>query len=196
MSENTDTYTLAAQRLTEFMKGKNVRKTPERFEILRVVCQAPGIFSIDELQEMMEKSAKFQVSRVTLFNTLKLFEDASLVIKHTLSRAAHYECCVTPHPMVCLVCQKCGVVRKLESSKIENWLSEQKCKQFVISQPVLYFHGLCRSCMVKTSKRRKKEMIKAQAAMEQKESKNHKNAPKQEQAKSTAPKVSKNKIKL
>ena len=160
MSENTELYTLAAQRLTEFMKGKTTRKTPERFEILRVVCQIPGIFSIDELQEIMAKKAKFQVSRVTLFNTLKLLEEAKLVIKHTLSRAAHYECCVTPHPMVFLVCEQCGLVRKLESSKIENWLSEQKCKQFVISQPVLYFHGLCRSCIVKNSIRNRKEKTK------------------------------------
>lgn len=156
MSENTDTYTLAAQQLAEYMKGKNIRKTPERFEILRIVCQMPGIFSIDELQEIMAKDAKFQVSRVTIFNTLKLLEDAMLVIKHTLVRAAHYECCITPHPLVCLVCQKCGTVRKLESSKIENWLSEQKCKQFVITRPVLYFHGLCRSCMVKNSIRKRK----------------------------------------
>ena len=156
MSENTELYTLAAQRLTEFMKGKITRKTPERFEILRVVCQISGIFSIDELQEEMEKKAKFQVSRVTLFNTLKLLEEAKLVIKHTLSRAAHYECCVTPHPMVCLVCEQCGSVRKLESSKIENWLNEQKCKHFVISQPVLYLHGLCRSCLVKNSFKKRK----------------------------------------
>ena len=160
MSENTDLYNLAAQLLTEYIKGKNIRKTPERFEILRIICQISGIFSIDELQEIMEKEAKFKVSRVTLFNTLKLFEDASLVIKHTLVRAAHYECCITPHPLVCLVCQKCGTVKKLESSKIENWLSEQKCKQFVITQPVLYFHGLCRSCMVKNSIRKKKAKTK------------------------------------
>lgn len=160
MSEKTDLYTIAAQRLTEYLKGKNTRKTPERFEILRVICQTPGIFSIDELQEIMEKNAKFQVSRVTLFNTLNLLEDASLVIKHTLSRAAHYECCITPRPMVCLVCQKCGAIRKLESNKIENWLSEQKCKQFVITQPVLYFHGLCRSCMVRDSIRKRKVKAK------------------------------------
>ena len=160
MSGNTDLYNLAAQLLTGYIKGKNIRKTPERFEILRIICQISGIFSIDELQEIMEKEAKFKVSRVTLFNTLKLFEDASLVIKHTLVRAAHYECCVTPHPLVCLVCQKCGTVKKLESSKIENWLSEQKCKQFVITQPVLYFHGLCRSCMVKNSIRKKKAKTK------------------------------------
>ncbi|MBQ9524916.1 MAG: transcriptional repressor [Bacteroidaceae bacterium] len=160
MSENTDLYTQAAQRLTEYIKGKNIRKTPERFEILRIICQTPGIFSIDQLQEIMEKEAKFNVSRVTLFNTLRLLEDASLVIKHTLARAAHYECCITPHPLVCLVCQKCGTVKKLESSKIENWLSEQKCKQFVISQPVLYFHGLCRSCIVKNSIRNRKEKTK------------------------------------
>ena len=162
MSENTDTYTLAAQRLTEYMKGRNIRKTPERFEILRVICQIQGIFSIDDLQEVMEKKAKFQVSRVTLFNTMKLLEDAMLVIKHTLVRAAHYECCITPRPMVCLVCQKCGSVRKLESAKIENWLCEQKCKQFVITQPVLYFHGLCRSCMVKNSIKKRKENKKIQ----------------------------------
>ena len=75
MSENTDLYDLAARRLTEYMKGKNIRKTPERFEILRIICRTPGIFNIDELQELMEENAKFQVSRVTLFNTLKLFED-------------------------------------------------------------------------------------------------------------------------
>ena len=160
MSDTTDKYALATQRLMEFMEGKKIRKTPERFEILRIVCQIPGIFSIDELHEIMAQKAKFQVSRVTLFNTLKLLEDAMLVIKHTLVRAAHYECCVTPHPMVCLVCQKCGTVRKLESSKIENWLSEQKCKQFVITQPVLYFHGLCRSCMVKNSIKKRKEKAK------------------------------------
>ena len=160
MSENTDLYTIAAQRLTEFMKGKITRKTPERFEILRVICMTPGIFSIDELQEVMEKKAKFQVSRVTLFNTLRLFEEAKLVIKHTLSRAAHYECCITPHPMVCLVCEQCGLVRKLENSKIENWLSEQKCKHFIITQPVLYFHGLCRSCMVKNSIKKRKVSTK------------------------------------
>lgn len=169
MSENTDLYDLAARRLTEYMKGKNIRKTPERFEILRIICRTPGIFNIDKLQELMEVNAKFQVSRVTLFNTLKLFEDASLVIKHTLSRAAHYECCVMPHPMVCLVCQKCGTVRKLESSKIENWLSEQKCKQFVITQPVLYFHGLCRSCMVKNSIRNRKAKTKTKTKIKRNE---------------------------
>ena len=168
MSENTDLYDLAARRLTEYMKGKNIRKTPERFEILRIICRTPGIFNIDKLQELMEENAKFQVSRVTLFNTLKLFEDASLVIKHTLSRAAHYECCVMPHPMVCLVCQKCGTVRKLESSKIENWLSEQKCKQFVITQPVLLFHGLCRSCMVKNSIRNRKAQTKTKTKIKKK----------------------------
>ena len=160
MSEKKELYTLAAQQLTEFMKGKITRKTPERFEILRVVCQISGIFSIDELQAEMEKKATFKVSRVTLFNTLKLLEEAKLVIKHCLSRAALYECCVTPHPMICLVCEQCGKIRKLESSKIENWLSEQKCKQFVITQPVLYFHGLCRSCMVKNSIKNRKTKTK------------------------------------
>lgn len=160
MSENTDIYPLAAQRLTEYMEGKNIRKTPERFEVLRIVCQMPGIFSVDELHDAMGEKAKFQVSRVTVFNTLKLLEDAMLVIKHTLARAAHYECCITPHPLICLVCQQCGMVRKLESNKIENWLKEQKCKQFTITQPVLYLHGLCRSCMVKSSIRKKKAKTK------------------------------------
>ncbi len=160
MSENADLYTIAAQRLTEYMKGKNIRKTPERFEILRIICQIPGIFSIDELQEIMAEKARFQVSRVTLFNTLKLLEEVKLVIKHSLSRATHYECSIMPHPMVCLVCEQCGQIRKLENSKIENWLSEQKCKQFVITQPVLYFHGLCRSCMVRNSIKNRKAKTK------------------------------------
>ena len=49
MHDAEDIIASAAQRLTEFLTARNMRKTPERNEILRAACRIPGIFTIDQL---------------------------------------------------------------------------------------------------------------------------------------------------
>ena len=75
-----------------------MRKTPERYEILRAAGLANGIFTIDGLMKIMQEEGTFQVSRATVFNTMELFCDAGLVIKHPLATAAHYELRTTGKP--------------------------------------------------------------------------------------------------
>lgn len=157
MENKADILSLASQKLTEYLESNKMRKTPERYEILQTICQTKGIFSVDKLSEEMAAKAKFQVSRATLFNTLELFIKAQLVVKHTLIRSAMYECCIQPHPMVCLVCQKCDSVTKLEDEDMQLWLRSLKVKQFAIRQPVLYLHGVCKKCAATRPKRTNKK---------------------------------------
>ena len=103
-------------RLTSYMEEKSMRKTPERYEILRVAELANGIFTIDGLMQLMKEHGKFQVSRATIFNTMELFCDAGLVIKHPLATAAHYE-----HSETCSAKPSCPLFCHRGQTAIHAW---------------------------------------------------------------------------
>ena len=100
-------------RLTRYMEENTMRKTPERYEILRVAGLANGIFTIDDLMQLMKEQGEFQVSRATLFNTMELFYDAGLVIKHSLATAAHYEMRTDSNPKAYVICHQCNTITKV-----------------------------------------------------------------------------------
>lgn len=146
MDTNGSLYLQAKSQLIEYLEKRHMRKTPERFEVLGAICQMDDIFSIEQLGEKMRMCSSFQVSRVTLFNTLETFVDAQLVIKHTLQRASLYEKNIDKRPRVCMVCNQCGLVKRLDKIEVTRFLNGIKTRQFFVRQPVLYLHGLCRKC--------------------------------------------------
>ena len=143
-------------RLTRFMENKGLRKTPERYEILRVAGLANGIFTIEELNGLMQKHAKFQVSRATLFNTMELFYDAGLTIKHSLSTAAHYEMRTDNSPKAYVICRQCNTITKVSTSTARLALQNLHVRYFSIEDKIVYMHGICRKCQAKNRQEAKK----------------------------------------
>ncbi|MCF0196490.1 MAG: transcriptional repressor [Bacteroidaceae bacterium] len=141
------TYQQAEQKLLAYIEQHAMRKTPERFEVLRMVCSIHSIFSVDELVSHMQKRSKFVVSRATIFNTLDLFYDAGLVVKHTLKRAALYEYNDQNISSMLMVCAKCGAVQEYRDDELTLSMMRIKAKQFTVQRPVLYLHGLCSKCV-------------------------------------------------
>ena len=121
-------------RLTSYMEEKSMRKTPERYEILRVAELANGIFTIDGLMQLMKEHGKFQVSRATIFNTMELFCDAGLVIKHPIT--------------------------KVSTSTAKLALQSLHVRYFAIEDKLLYMHGLCRKCQAKNRQEARKNKLK------------------------------------
>ena len=157
-------------RLTQHMEEKSMRKTPERYEILRVAGLADGIFTIDKLMQLMNEHAKFQVSRATLFNTMELFCEAGLVIRHLLATAAHYEVRTDCNPKAYVICRQCNTITRVSTSTARLALQNLYVRYFSIEDKILYLHGLCRFCQAKNRQLTKKQ----KRTIKQEENKNEK----------------------
>lgn len=149
-------------RLTHYIAERAMRKTPERYEILRVAGFANSIFTIDELMQLMKEHGEFQVSRATLFNAMELFCDAGLVIKHPLATAAHYELRNDCNPKAYIICRQCNTITKVSTSTARMALQNLHVRYFAIEDKLLYLHGLCRRCQARNrqeARKRKKELL-------------------------------------
>ena len=71
----------ARQNLTDYLRLNSLRNTPERNALLEVVYSTDVPMQAEELARLMTEEGRLRISRATVYNNLRLFEDAGLLRK-------------------------------------------------------------------------------------------------------------------
>ncbi|MDE7456523.1 MAG: transcriptional repressor [Prevotella sp.] len=146
--------------LTSYLELNKYRKTPERFTILDAVYSTSGHFTLDELNEKLVTEYNFPVSRATLYNTLKLFLELRLVIRHRLQSTTKYEACYDNNSHSHQVCTMCGKVTEIKSPQVIDAINKMHTKRFRKDGFTLYIYGICSTCQAKMTRKAKEEKKK------------------------------------
>ena len=146
--------------LDNFLEMNNHRKTPERYTILRAIYGIDGHFTLEELNDKLMNELNFPVSRATLYNTLNLFLELRLVIRHRFQGTTKYEACYDNNSHSHQICTMCGKVTEVKSPEIIMAVDNMHLKRFRKDGFALYVYGVCSTCQAKITKRKNRERLK------------------------------------
>ena len=155
--EKKDEALLSAERiLNKYLEMNNHRKTPERYAILRAVYGIQGHFTLDELGEKMSDEYRFPVSRATLYNTLNLFLELRLVIRHRFQGTTKYESCYAGTGHCHQICTVCGRVTEVNIPEIAEAVNATHLKRFRKDGFSIYIYGICSTCQAAITRKSRK----------------------------------------
>lgn len=145
MAEQISLYEQARKIFDNHLEVQKLRRTPERFAILEEIYGREDHFDVESLYISM-KNKNYRVSRATVYNTLDLLEECSLVTKHQFGKnQAQYEKAYGYRQHDHLICSECGKVREFCDPRIQNILNTAaELFDFEIATHSLIVNGKCK----------------------------------------------------
>lgn len=146
MNDNMSIRESLHLRFQQFLEANDLRQTRERYAILDAIYDIEGIFSIEELADILSQS-RFHVSRATLYNTTLLLVQANLLIRHPFSSgAAQFERVNDKQPRSYQVCNNCHRITLIKSRNLQAALDAYHPRSFGITHRIVYVYGICGQC--------------------------------------------------
>lgn len=138
--------TSARTTFTEYLRGKKLRKTPERYAILDKVCDMNEHFHIDSLYAALE-AGTYHVSRATVYNTMDLLVDCGIVRRHQFNnQPAQYEKVSGLGNHQHLICTQCGKVKDVKDPELMKMMNARRYPTFHTSYFTITVYGVCARC--------------------------------------------------
>ncbi|NQW43378.1 MAG: transcriptional repressor [Bacteroidetes bacterium] len=142
---------------TSYLEKKKQRKTPERYAILDEIYTNKTHFDVETLYVQMKKR-NYQVSRATVYNTLDLLLDCSLVKRHQFGQnIAMYEQSYGFRQHDHLICLNCNKVLEFCDPRIHQisttmggllGFTVSHHSLHLYANPMVDENNVCKSCKI------------------------------------------------
>jgi Fur family zinc uptake transcriptional regulator len=145
----TDPEKLLSQA-EQLCQQRNVRLTPQRLEVLRLMVRQNGAISAYDLLDLL-RIAEPQAKPPTVYRALDFLLEQGFI--HRVESANSYVLChhfAEPgHTSALFICDRCGCVSEKATEGIEQRLITLAQEAgFALRHSVVEAHGLCKACNV------------------------------------------------
>lgn len=144
--DKADGLAQARQNLADYLRLNSLRNTPERNALLEVIYQTDAPVQAEELSRLMSERGRLRISRATVYNNLRLFEDAGLVRKVFQDDRVLFERTDKSKGVIRLVCDGCGKITEMNGDKVRRQIAQLRTRRFNATGWVLNIYGLCSKC--------------------------------------------------
>lgn len=160
-------YAEACKRYQAYIAAHGKRLTPERAFVLKKIYEQKVPVDIQTLYKIVCEE-EGQVALSTIYNNLALLIDAQLVRRLDLVNGAmaFFEKTIGVEPHGYIICQHCGKIKTLQTSRLKDILSDQLPKSYLITDFNLQVNGLCKKCQ--TAIRKEAEIDRKNAVKQRK----------------------------
>lgn len=128
---------------------RNVRLTPQRLEVLRLMALQTGAISAYDLLDLLRESEP-QAKPPTVYRALDFLLEQGFV--HKVESTNSYVLChlidQPLHTSAMFICDRCGQVKEQSAESVEDILQTVAAKMgFALRHHVIEAHGLCAPCV-------------------------------------------------
>ncbi|MDU6409993.1 MAG: zinc uptake transcriptional repressor Zur [Yersiniaceae bacterium] len=132
----------------QLCQQRNVRLTPQRLEVLRLMALQPGAISAYDLLDLLRQSEP-QAKPPTVYRALDFLLEQGFI--HRVESANSYVLChhfeEPTHASAMFICDRCGQVTEKTTEGIEEILAKlAQTAGFSLRHSVVEAHGLCAPC--------------------------------------------------
>ncbi|MBR5707480.1 MAG: transcriptional repressor [Bacteroidaceae bacterium] len=146
MDKTNEGLAQARQKLADYLRLNSQRNTPERNALLDAIYQIDVPIQAEELSRIMSDGGRLRISRATVYNNLRLFEEAGLVRKVFKDDKVLFERSDKNKGVVRLICGKCGKTTEMPGDKVRRQIAIMRTPRFNTTGWVLNMYGLCSKC--------------------------------------------------
>jgi Fur family peroxide stress response transcriptional regulator len=137
------------QILTDKLKQRNYRLTPQRMAVLKSLVSNNGHPSVEQIYEQVKIDFPM-TSLGTVYKTISILKEMGEVLELGFSDDSNRYDGLKPYPHPHLICTHCKVILDPEISKLRFLPQEvEKSTGFRIENHRLDFYGICPECQGK-----------------------------------------------
>lgn len=138
----------------QYLRSNGLRCTQERLVVAETAATYGTMFTAEDIHRSVEAKG-YRISIATVYNTLRMLTEASLVMQHAFDPSCTRFEYLSPsgsQTRLHLICTVCGRIRDAKDPELMSTIRAKRYSTFTTSHCAVYIYGVCGRCRRKTRK--------------------------------------------